>query len=186
MRSGVDVRSRLLVARLLVVTQFLLVGALFRLSIFSFHRKVHSYLAFEIILAFVGVLLIIVAAKNLKPSLKISPIPKLDAPLISIGIYRYVRHPMYLAVILIGFSLAGYTDSLAGWILEGFLLITLNVKATFEDALLLELHPESAHFQMHTSKLIPCMGNTCRSSCAFFSESDLDNSSNSAWHQERH
>ena len=125
-------------------------------------HSIRPFFVFEIILAFVGVLLIIFASKNLKPSLKISPIPKQDAPLISIGIYKYVRHPMYLAVILIGFSLAGFADSIAGWLLEGFLIITLNVKATFEDALLLELHPEAVHFQMHTSKLIPCMGNTCR------------------------
>ena len=178
MRFRLDVPARLRVARLLVAAQFMLLGALFLLSILNVHKKVHSYLALELILAFVGVLLIIVASKNLKPSLKISPIPKQDAPLISIGIYKYVRHPMYLAVILIGFSLAGFVDSLAGWLLEGCLIVTLNVKATFEDALLLELHPEAFHFQMHTSKLIPCMGNTCRSSCAFFSESDLDNSSN--------
>lgn len=160
------------------MAQFFLLGMLFLLSILSFHKNVHSYLAFEIILAFVGALLILVASRNLKPSLKISPIPKQNAPLISMGIYKYVRHPMYLAVILIGFSLAGYADSLAGWILEGILIATLNVKASFEDALLLELHPEAVHFQMHTSKLIPCMGNTCRSSCAFSTESYLGDSSN--------
>jgi protein-S-isoprenylcysteine O-methyltransferase Ste14 len=178
MRFRLDVLARLRVARLLVAAQFILLGALFLLSILSVHKKVHSYLAFELILALVGVFLIIVATKNLKPSLKISPIPKKDAPLISIGVYKYVRHPMYLAVILIGFSLAGFADSLAGWILEGFLIVTLNVKATFEDALLLELHPQALHFQMHTSKLIPCMGNTCRSSCAFSSEAHLGDSSN--------
>ena len=105
MRFRLDVPARLRVARLLVAAQFMLLGALFLLSILNVHKKVHSYLAPELILAFVGVLLIIVASKNLKPSLKISPIPKQDAPLISIGIYKYVRHPMYLAVILIGFRL---------------------------------------------------------------------------------
>ena len=178
MRFGLDVPTRFKVARLLVAAQFTLLGALFLFAILSVHRKVHSYLALELITALVGIFLIIVASRNLKPSLQISPIPKQDAPLISIGIYKYVRHPMYLAVILIGFSLAGFADSLAGWILEGCLIVTLNVKATFEDALLLELHPEAIHFQMHTSKLIPCMGNTCRSSCAFSSESPSGNSSN--------
>ena len=178
MRFRLGVPARLVVARLLVAAQFILLAALFLLSILSVHQKVHPYLAFELILAFASICLIIVAAKNLKPSLKVSPIPKQDAPLISIGIYKYVRHPMYLAVILIGFSLAGYGDSLASWILEVFLIATLNVKATFEDALLLELHPDAVHFQMHTSKLIPCMGNTCRSNCTYSSESYSGNSSN--------
>ena len=165
-----DVRVRFMISRLLVAAQFTLLMTLFLLSVLSTHKRVHTYLIFEIVLVSLGGVLLIVATHNLKPSLKISPIPKQNAPLISVGVYKYVRHPMYLAVILIGFSLAGYAESLVGWIFEVLLMATLNVKATFEDALILEIHPEALHFQMHTSKLIPCMGNTCRSNCNFTSE----------------
>lgn len=88
---------------------------------------------------------------------------------------------MYLGVILIGVGLAGYSGGLLGWILEGLLILTLNAKANFEDALIREVHPEALHFQMHTSKIIPCVGNTCRSNCAFSSkpsENYLDDSTN--------
>lgn len=158
-------RRRELFARVLVAAQFSLLGALTLLSILNFQTKAHSYLIFEVIVGVIGGLIILVAARNLKPALKISPIPKENAPLISVGIYRYVRHPMYLAVILIGFSLAGYAGSLFAWTLEILLVITLNIKASFEDALMRDAHPEALHFQMHTSKLIPCMGNTCRDNC---------------------
>lgn len=158
-------RRRELFARVLVAAQFSLLGALTLLSILNFQTKAHSYLIFEVIVGVIGGLIILVAARNLKPALKISPIPKENAPLISVGIYRYVRHPMYLAVILIGFSLAGYADSPFAWAIEILLVVTLNIKASFEDALMRDAHPEALHFQMHTSKLIPCMGNTCRDNC---------------------
>lgn len=164
--SALDTRRRLLIARVLVATQFTLLGALFLLSLLNFHKSTHPYLLLEIVLVCIGAALIVVAARNLKPSLKISPIPKKNAPLISVGIYKYVRHPMYLAVILVGFSLAGYTASLLGWLLGLLLVVTLNVKASYEDALILEAHPEAMHYQLHTSKLFPCMSNSCRSNCA--------------------
>lgn len=164
--SGFDTARRILIARTLVGAQFNLLGALALLSSFNFHKKPHPYLLFEIIIAGIGGVILLVAAKNLKPSLKISPIPRENAPLISVGIYKYVRHPMYLSVILIGLSMAGYANSLLGWVFELLLILTLNVKASFEDALMLEAHPEALHFQLHTSKFIPCMSNTCRSNCA--------------------
>jgi protein-S-isoprenylcysteine O-methyltransferase Ste14 len=163
--SGLDMRRRELFARVLVALQFPLLGALTLLSIIHSQTKAHQYLIFEVILGVIGGLIILVAARNLKPALKISPIPKENAPLISVGIYRYVRHPMYLAVILIGFSLAGYAGSPFAWAIEILLVLTLNIKASFEDALILDAHPEALQYQMHTSRLIPCMGNTCRSNC---------------------
>lgn len=168
--SNFDSHKRVRIARLLVSGQFALLGGLTVLSSTNAHKKVHPYLIFEILLVALGGILIMFATNNLKPSLKISPIPEPSGILISVGIYKYVRHPMYLAVLLIGFGISGYADSLAGWLIQLLLLVILNIKASFEDALLLELHPDALHYQFHTSKLIPCLGSACNQDCPFITQ----------------
>jgi protein-S-isoprenylcysteine O-methyltransferase Ste14 len=72
---------------------------------------------------------------------------------------------MYLGVILIGFGLAGFADSSLAWVIEIVLIVDLNIKARFEDALLREIHPDSIHYQLHVSRLLPCLGNSCKAQC---------------------
>jgi len=136
------------------------------LGIANFHTPTHTYPGIEIGAALIGLAIIASAGISLRPSLRISPIPKEDSPLIETGIYRRVRHPMYLGVILLGFGMAGYANSTIAWVLELILIIDLNIKARFEDALLLEIHPESLHYQLHVSRILPCLGGSCRSNCA--------------------
>ena len=112
-----------------------------------------------------GFIVLILAYFALRPSLRISPIPKSGAEFISRGIYKYVRHPMYLGLLSIGMALAANATSAIGWILYLMLMVTLNVKANFEDRLLREIHPESFHYQIHTSKILPCLGGSCRDTC---------------------
>lgn len=158
-------KRRVLLAKTLVFIQFLILGIIGVDCLTKVSKSQHSYLAMEIVSISLGILIISSAALILKPSLRISPIPKSNAPLISSGIYRYVRHPMYLGVILIGFGMAGYADSVLGWIAEMLLILELNIKARFEDALLCEIHPESVHYQLHVSRLLPCVGGSCRTNC---------------------
>ena len=157
---------RVLLARVLVATQFSILIMLGVIGTFNISKSRHNYLVAEMASIFMGLLIIAAAGYSLKPSLRISPIPKADSPLIESGIYHRVRHPMYLAVILIGFGMAGYSDSGFAWILEVLLIVDLNIKARFEDALLLEAHPEAFHYQMHVSRILPCMGASCKTSCA--------------------
>lgn len=99
------------------------------------------------LLYIVATLILFFASLALRPSLRVSPIPKNGAPLITSGIYKYFRHPMYLAVLLYG---AGMTlnnlniISISIWFL---LLVTLIIKANFEDSLLLERHPNAGLYQ---------------------------------------
>ena len=170
--SSLSKSSRILLARVLVGIQFALLFFLVVIGLVNISKPHHNYLVAEIGSIVLGLLIIVAAGYSLRPSLRISPIPKENSPLIESGIYRRVRHPMYLAVILIGFGMAGYSDSLIAWILELALIIDLNVKARFEDALLLEAHPESFHYQMHVSRILPCMGASCKTSCALDTTKD--------------
>jgi len=148
--------------RFLVALQFGLLGGLFLASHFSTNN---TYIPATTFLMIFGLAVIGAAYFVLRPSLRISPIPKEGAPFIVRGIYKYVRHPMYLGVLSIGMALAANADNAIGWSLWVLLLFTLNIKAKFEDALLRAIHPEAVHYQMHTSKILPCLGGSCRDNC---------------------
>jgi protein-S-isoprenylcysteine O-methyltransferase Ste14 len=99
-----------------------------------------------------AILILLLAFIDLRPSLRISPIPLDGAPLITKGIYRWVRHPMYLAVSMFG---AGMALNNLNWITVVIwiaLVVTLILKARFEDQLLLDIHPEAAKYQKKRSR----------------------------------
>ncbi len=161
----VSPQKRVLIAKTMVAIQFLMLALIGILALWNLHAPSHTYLGVEIGAVLIGLVIIASAGISLQPSLRISPIPKDNSPLIETGIYRRVRHPMYLGVILIGFGMAGYADSWVVWILELILVVNLNIKAGFEDSLLREIHPESMHYQMHVSRILPCLGGSCRTNC---------------------
>jgi len=161
----VSPQKRVLMARTLVAIQFLMLALIGILALWNLHTPIHTYLEMKIGAVLIGLVIIASAGISLQPSLRISPIPKENSPLIETGIYSRVRHPMYLGVILIGFGAAGFADSWISWALELVLIVDLNVKARFEDALLRQMHPESMHYQMHVSRILPCVGGSCRTNC---------------------
>ena len=92
-------------ARVLVALQFTFLGLLFirpgqpQYEIGSSIKPLFSGLTF------LASLIIAWAIVNLRPALRVSPIPKPGAPLVSTGIYKWISHPMYLAVTLFGLSI---------------------------------------------------------------------------------
>ncbi len=137
---------------MLVGLQFGFLGALFlepNAPIIYSGKKLDEYVTGMYIFA---ILILLMALIDLRPSLRISPIPLEGAPLITKGIYRWIRHPMYLSVTIFG---AGMALSNLNWIsiLIWFaLVITLIVKARFEDQLLLAIHPDAVRYQKKRSK----------------------------------
>ena len=65
-------------------------------------NSIFSFLGFIIIL--IGSIIIILAIKDLGSNLSPFPRPLANGKLITSGIYRFVRHPMYYSLILISFG----------------------------------------------------------------------------------
>ena len=101
----------------------------------------------SIAIYFLAILIFAFAAQALQPSLRINPIPKPGAPLITYGIYKYLRHPMYLAVMIIATGLLIQKIHLISMIIWIALAVNMFFKARYEDALLREIHTSAKNYQ---------------------------------------
>jgi protein-S-isoprenylcysteine O-methyltransferase Ste14 len=75
---------------------------------------------------------------GLRHSLSIFPTPTKKAELVSSGIYKFVRHPMYTGLILIALSFTICRLSLLGIVLFIGLISILIIKSSYEENLLLK------------------------------------------------
>ena len=120
-------------------------------ALLSDANYLHDFATF---LTVVAIVIFIAAYLALKPSLRISPIPKPGAALIVVGIYKWFRHPMYLGVLLIGASFLLGNLNLISIFIWFILLVNMVTKARYEDELLLILHPEARIYQSTTLGLM--------------------------------
>jgi protein-S-isoprenylcysteine O-methyltransferase Ste14 len=103
---------------------------------------------------FLAILIFAFAAQALQPSLRINPIPKPGAPLITHGIYKYLRHPMYFAVMVIATALLIQKINLVSLLIWIALGTNMSFKARYEDQLLRENHASALKYQADTPDLL--------------------------------
>jgi len=103
-----------------------------------------------------GVLLGVYAIFSMRKSkLRITPELAENATLIKTGPYKYIRHPMYSAVLLfcLGFFLTNIWSMTA--IIYLSLIIILNLKIIYEEKLLNIAFSNYKSYAKKTKKLIP-------------------------------
>lgn len=102
-----------------------------------------------------GVLVAALAGVRLGSALTPTPIPKEGAELVTTGVYRFVRHPIYTGVLLAALGLVVLGSSaghIVGWLA---LFAVLSVKASGEEAMLAARHPGYESYAKSTGRLIP-------------------------------
>ena len=139
--------------RVLVLVQFSALGALAWLAWIAQASAVQY--AFASVAAGIGAIVLGRAAIDLRAALTVFPEPRVDAPFVTSGIYSTVRHPMYLAVILIGLALCAIASSPLAWTVFALLAIDLHIKYRYEDALLADRWPSALDYQREVPALIP-------------------------------
>jgi protein-S-isoprenylcysteine O-methyltransferase Ste14 len=92
---------------------------------------------------------------NLDRSLSALPRPTDQAVLVSHGLYRQVRHPIYAGLVCtaVGWSLV--TASLAALLLSGVLAVVLDLKSRREEGWLRERFPGYAAYAARTKRFLP-------------------------------
>lgn len=107
-------------------------------------------------LFFLGIIIGLIAIWNMRVSkLRTNPEVAKGSVLVIDGIYKYIRHPMYLGLILI--SLALVIDYLTFFriILFDFLVLNQLFKINYEEKILEKYFSEYKSYKKDTKKLIP-------------------------------
>ncbi|GGN32537.1 methyltransferase family protein [Deinococcus daejeonensis] len=105
-----------------------------------------------------GLGLLVWSGRALGRNLTPLPTPVAGSTLVQRGPYRFVRHPIYTALLLLagGWSVArGGGMSVVGTLLLGALL---RQKAGIEDAALAARHPDHAAYRARTGAFLPRIG----------------------------
>jgi protein-S-isoprenylcysteine O-methyltransferase Ste14 len=86
---------------------------------------------------------------------RISPVPATVAELITNGPYKYIRHPMYTAIVL---GAAGLLTCYFSWLRLGMsvvLAIMLIIKLFLEEKMLAEKFSGYTNYKKKTRRLLP-------------------------------
>jgi protein-S-isoprenylcysteine O-methyltransferase Ste14 len=104
---------------------------------------------------FLGFVILALSALALGKSLTAHPMPSKNAVLVTDGLYRFVKHPIYSGLILAAFGLTitgGFSPHVLFFIA---LVLLLNYKASFEEKLLTSTYPGYAEYSKKTGRFIP-------------------------------
>jgi protein-S-isoprenylcysteine O-methyltransferase Ste14 len=149
--------NKRLKGNLLVVGQFVLLGALIFYPSSGLNTGVFSYFLAAVSLTslFLGFVIIALSALALGRSLTAHPIPGKNAELVTDGLYKYVKHPIYSGLLLVGFGLmitGGFFPHALFFIA---LVLLLMYKARFEEALLASRYAGFLEYSRKTGRFIP-------------------------------
>ena len=126
---------------LLVISQFIIIGLHFiKFNLFNQKLIQGEFLTFIYISNFLitlALIIIVFSAKDLGKSLSPMPRPKENSKLITSGIYRFFRHPMYYSLIIISFSFFLKSLTIYSLILSILLTFIISNKIKIEEKLLI-------------------------------------------------
>lgn len=109
-----------------------------------------------LILVVVGIGYVAIGSLGLgSRTLTATPVPRATASLQTAGLYRWSRHPLYTGVIVIGLGLALRRVSVVAVLALIALVVLLDRKARYEEALLVERYPEYGPYRDRTPRFFP-------------------------------
>jgi protein-S-isoprenylcysteine O-methyltransferase Ste14 len=106
-------------------------------------------------LIFVGGAVLVVAGLHLGEALTPSPHPRDGARLRTNGLYRFVRHPIYSGVLLVGWGLGLRSMLWVGLVLAVALTAWMTAKARYEEQLLTARYPDYPAYAATTPRFLP-------------------------------
>lgn len=83
------------------------------------------------------------------------PQPKKSGKHVQLGIYKYVRHPMYTGIALTSLSLFLSDANFPTFLFFAILIYVLDSKATIEEKYLSKIYPTYTTYTKSTKKFIP-------------------------------
>lgn len=103
----------------------------------------------------VGATILLISLYDLRKSLTPLPLPKKNGELQIHGLYRFVRHPMYVGVLVLSLGILVLYYSILNCIILIALYVLFSVKARYEEKLLTARYPEYKGYIQRTPRFIP-------------------------------
>jgi protein-S-isoprenylcysteine O-methyltransferase Ste14 len=159
---GADIRTppgRTEMSRTYAVLQSLLLAAFAAVYFLdSGSRLVPSSERVEIVglaLCATGLLLMVAAFRALGGAIQIAPEPRADARLVTHGVYRSLRHPIYTAIVAVTLGLFLRKPTVLIGCTTAVVVVFLLIKSKYEEQRLLARYPEYAAYRARTSGVLP-------------------------------
>ncbi len=152
--NNFDTQLKLTKAKLFVFGQAILL----LLLIFSrspIELNLVSFTSVGIGLEILGALGVLVSAFSLKHSLTVMPLPKQDSTLVTTGLYRFSRHPMYASVLAFSLGLSMKGGEVYKYLLFLLLLILFYYKSKYEESFLQEKFAGYKLYSRTVPRLLP-------------------------------
>jgi protein-S-isoprenylcysteine O-methyltransferase Ste14 len=97
-----------------------------------------------------ALLVLVVSMITLRRVIQVAPAPKEGGHLVVAGIYRWLRHPIYTAMVVLLVGLWLRQPTLATGAAAAVVIAFLNVKARYEESLLQAAFPDYAAYRART------------------------------------
>jgi protein-S-isoprenylcysteine O-methyltransferase Ste14 len=149
--------TKRLKGNLLVLGQFILIGLLLFVPSSGLNTGVFStfFVGVSLTSMFLGFVILALSALALGKSLTAHPMPSKNAELVTDGLYRFVKHPIYSGLILLSLGLTIAGGFFPHTIFFIALVLLLNYKASFEETLLAAAYSGYAEYAKKTGRFIP-------------------------------
>ena len=137
-------------AAILVIIQFSAI------AILAFRSEIETKMSFGNTMILLSLFVGFWAIYSMRKSkFTISPIPREKAQLLEDGMYGFIRHPMYLAVLLLCLGFLLQNPDKVNILVYSILFADLLVKLHWEEKLLEEKFEGYKNYQVKTKKIIP-------------------------------
>lgn len=111
--------------------------------------------AISFLITVTGMLLIALSIIQLKSALTPFPTPTKSGTLITTGVYRYIRHPIYTGILFACLGLSIYSFSIPRIIITFMLYLLFQYKSRYEEKLLIIKYEEYQQYITTTGRFLP-------------------------------
>jgi protein-S-isoprenylcysteine O-methyltransferase Ste14 len=92
---------------------------------------------------------------NRPGNFNIRPLPREGGHLVQHGPYRWIRHPMYSALLLAGVAAARLSGDGSTWLVLAALAVVLRIKSAVEERGMVARYPAYRDYQRRTRRFVP-------------------------------
>ena len=108
-----------------------------------------------LIFSILGFLIAVLSVLQLNKNLTVFPTPKTDSELITFGMYKFSRHPIYSGLILFTFGYAIFKASFFKVLIGSILLLLFYFKTNYEEQKLLQKFPNYKDYKKKVNRFFP-------------------------------